>query len=139
MRSRAKSSEPFPRLDHAYGDGPLPDLVSFKLYEVAKFLSLDAHTTDFFIVSINKAIWEGLRSEDQQALEQAMQTAMTWQWKAQPEDIEQALAKLKSLIAVNEITPENKKSFVEATRPIYQQFEPSIGKPLLDLAIKELS
>ena len=40
---------------------------------------------------------------------------------------------------INEITPENKKLFVEATRPIYKQFEPSIGKDFLELAIKELS
>ena len=37
--------------------------------------------------------------------------------------------------AVNEITPENKKLFIEVTRPVYKQFEPSIGKDFLDLAI----
>ena len=67
-----------------------------------------------------------------------MKTAMDWQWKAQPEEIATALAKLKTLMMVNEITPENKKLFVEATRPIYKQFEPSIGKDFLELAIKEL-
>jgi len=32
---------------------PLPDLVAYKLYEVSKYLSLDGHTTDFFINSMN--------------------------------------------------------------------------------------
>ena len=117
----------------------MPDLVSVKLYEVSKFFSLDAHTTDFFIVSINKGVWDGLSADDQSAIARAMRTAMDWQWKAQPEEIAGALAKLKTLMTVNEITPENKKLFVEATKPVYAQFEPAIGREFLQLAIRELS
>lgn len=68
----------------------------------------------------------------------AMKTAMDWQWKEQPAEINNALTRLKTLLAVNEITPENKKLFVEATRPVYAQFEPSIGKPFLDQCIRDL-
>jgi len=135
-------SELYVALQQGVVDGfeyPLPDLVSVKLYEVSKFLSLDAHTTDFFIVSINKGIWEGLPADDQSALSRAMKTAMEWQWKAQPEEIAGALAKLRTLMTVNDITPENKKLFVDATRPVYKQFESSIGKDFLEFAVKELS
>ena len=134
-------SELYVALQQGVVDGfeyPLPDLVSVKLYEVSKFLSLDQHTTDFFIISINKGIWEGLPAEDQAILVQAMKTAMDWQWKVQPEEIAAALAKLRTLMTVNEITPDNKKLFVDATRPVYKQFEPSIGKDFLDLAMREL-
>lgn len=134
-------SELYVALQQGVVDGfeyPLPDLVSVKLYEVAKYLSLDAHTTDFFIISINKGIWEGLPADEQGFLAQAMKTAMDWQWKAQPEEIANALAKLRTLMSVNDITPENKKLFADVTRPIYKQFEPSIGKDFLDLAIKQL-
>ena len=41
-------------------------------------------------------------------------------------------------MAVNDITPENKKLFVEVTRPVYKQFEPTIGKEFLDQAIRDL-
>ena len=134
-------SELYVALQQGVVDGfeyPLPDLVSVKLYEVSKYLSLDQHTTDFFIISINKGIWEGLPPDDQAILVQAMKTAMDWQWKAQPEQIAIALAKLRTLMSVNEITPDNKKLFLEATRPVYKQFEPAIGKEFLDLAIREL-
>ena len=134
-------SELYVALQQGIVDGfeyPLPDLLSIKLYEVSKFISLDAHTTDFFIISINKGQWDAMSAEDQAILTKAMRTAMEWQWKAQPENIAEALVKLKTLIAVNDITPENKKLFVEITRPIYKQFEPSIGKDFLDLAVKEL-
>jgi C4-dicarboxylate-binding protein DctP len=135
-------SELYVALQQGVVDGfeyPLPDLVSIKLYEVSKYLSLDAHTTDFFIISINKGVWDGLSAEDKAALTSAMKTAMDWQWKAQPDEIAGALTKLKTLMTVNDITPENKKLFIEATRPVYKQFEGSIGKDFLDLAIKELS
>ena len=117
---------------------PLPDLLAFKLNEVIKYISLDNHTTDFFLVSMNKGIWDGLAPEEQAIINQSMKTAMDWQWKAQPEDIAAALAKLRTLVQVNEITPENKKLFVEATRPVYQQFEGSIGKEFLSQVIKEV-
>ena len=135
-------SELYVALQQGVVDGfeyPLPDLVSVKLYEVSKYLSLDQHTTDFFIISINKGVWDGLPADDQAVLVAAMKTAMDWQWKAQPEEIAIALAKLKTLMTVNDITPENKKLFIEATRPVYKQFEPSIGKDFLELAIKDLS
>jgi C4-dicarboxylate-binding protein DctP len=42
-------------------------------------------------------------------------------------------------MTVNDITPENKKLFVDATKPVYAQFESSIGKDFLNLCIKELN
>jgi tripartite ATP-independent transporter DctP family solute receptor len=118
---------------------PLPDLVAQKMYEVIKFVSLDQHTTDFFIISINKKLWEGMSTEEQGMIAAAWKTATDWQWREQPAAIANALVKLKTLVAVNDITPENKKLFIEVTRPVYKQFEPTIGKEFLDLAIRELS
>lgn len=134
-------SELYLALQQGVVDGfefPLPDLVAQKLYEVSKFVSLDQHTTDFFIISTSPKVWAGLAPEEQGMVNAAMKTAMDWQWKEQPLAIADALARLKTLLAVNEITPENKKLFIAATRPVYAQFEPSIGKPFLDLAIREL-
>jgi diguanylate cyclase (GGDEF)-like protein len=42
MRSRAKPSEPYPRLDHAYGDGALPDLVSGAMWTATAVFGLIA-------------------------------------------------------------------------------------------------
>ena len=118
---------------------PLPDLLVFKLNEVSKFISLDAHTTDFFLISTSPKNWQSFSNEEREIIGKAMKTAMDWQWKVQPEDINNALAKLKTILAVNEITPENKKLFVEATLPVRKQFEGSIGRDFLELAIKELA
>jgi len=118
---------------------PLQDLVSAKLYEVAKYVSLDRHTIDFYAVSTNKALWTSLAAEEQGMIAQAMKTAMDWQWKTQPVVIADAETKLRGMIQVNDITPANRKLFLDATRPVYKSFEGSIGKDFIDLAVKELS
>lgn len=134
-------SELYLALQQGVVDGfeyPLPDLVSYKLYEVAKFLSLDQHTTDFFIVSTSAKTWAGLSADEQGWIGKAMKTAMDWQWKEQPKEIDAALAKLRTLMTVNDISPANKELFVKQTRPVYQQFEQSIGKDFLAMVMKEL-
>jgi tripartite ATP-independent transporter DctP family solute receptor len=135
-------SELYLALQQGVVDGfeyPLPDLVAQKMYEVSKFLSLDRHTTDFFIVSTSVKAWNAFSAQEQGWITSAMKTAADWQWKTQPQEIATALAKLKTLMTVNEIAPENKKLFVEATKPVYAQFEPSIGKDFLGMAIRELN
>ena len=117
---------------------PVPDMIDAKLYEVAKFFSLTGHTTDFFIVSANKPLWDGMSSEEQGILTQAMKTASDWEWEAQPALIETRLEKLRTLMQVNPVSPENHEAFVKATRPVYAKFEPSIGQDILDLAIRDL-
>jgi len=135
-------SELYLALQQGVVDGfeyPLPDLVAQRMYEVSKFLSLDRHTTDFFIVTTSVKSWNGFSAQEQGWITQAMRTAADWQWNEQPQQIAQALTKLKTLMTVNEISPENKKLFVDATKPVYAQFEPSIGKDFLNLCIKELN
>ena len=134
-------SELYLALQQGVVDGfeyPLPDLISYKFYEVSKYLSLDGHTTDFFLISINKALWQGMSKEDQDMMSQALHTAMEWQWREQPNEIEASLAKLKTLMQVNEVSPADKALFVEATRPVYAQFEASVGKDFLDFARQQL-
>jgi C4-dicarboxylate-binding protein DctP len=134
-------SELYLALQQGVVDGfeyPLPDLISYKFYEVAKYLSLDGHTTDFFLISINRNLWQGMSKEEQGMMSQAMRTAMDWQWREQPDEIARSLAKLQTLMQVNDITPADKALFVEATRPVYQQFEASVGKEFLDFAKQQL-
>lgn len=117
---------------------PLPDLINVKLYEVCKYASLTNHVTDFFVVSVSKSVWDAFSAEEKAILEAAMKTSMDWEWKVQPEATVAALETLKSKMEINDITPDERKRFVDATRPIYKQFEASIGADLLNEAIKEL-
>src|SRR5580698_174523 len=134
-------SELYLALQQGVVDGfeyPLPDLIAYKFYEVSKYLSLDGHTTDFFLIAINRPLWQSFAKEEQGMMAQALKTAMDWQWREQPGEIEKSLVRLKTLMQVNELTPADKALFIEATRPVYGQFEASVGKEFLDFARHEL-
>ena len=128
-------SELYLALQQGVVDGfeyPLPDIVDQKLSEVSSYVSLDAHTTDFFLNSASPKTWKSFSAEEQAMVAQAMKTAMDWQWEAQPKDIERARAALDKVLKVNDISPENKALFVKATAPVYEQFADKIGRPWLD-------
>jgi tripartite ATP-independent transporter DctP family solute receptor len=134
-------SELYLALQQGVVDGfeyPLPDLIAYKFYEVSKYLSLDGHTTDFFLIAINRPLWQSFAKEEQGMMAQALKTAMDWQWREQPGEIDRSLARLKTLMQVNELTPADKALFAEATNPVYAQFESSVGKEFLDFARQQL-
>ncbi len=118
---------------------PLPDMIAYKFYEVAKNITLDGHTTDFFLIAINRPLWLSFSKEQQDMIGQAMKTAMDWQWREQPGEIEKSLAKLKTLMQVNELSPADKAAVRRPRRsPVYAQFEGSVGKDFLDFARQQL-
>jgi tripartite ATP-independent transporter DctP family solute receptor len=117
---------------------PVPDMISAKLYEVSKFMSLTGHTTDFFVVSMNKPLWDGMGAEEQGILTQAMKTATDWEWQAQPITTADALTKLGTLMQINPISDANRQAFAQKTHAIYGQFEASIGRDVMDLAMNSL-
>ena len=119
-------------------DNSSADLVDFKIYEVAKYVSLTGHITDFFIVGMHKGTWDAFSQEEQGLLTQAMKKSMDWEWGLQPEAAKAAEVKLKASVQVNEITPAERAAFVEATKPVYAKFEDSIGKDIIAEAIKEM-
>ena len=42
----------------------------------------------------------------------------------------------KSGMRVNDVTPEQKKAFIEATRPVYDEFKKLVGDELIEMARK---
>jgi len=134
-------SELYLALQQGVVDGfeyPLPDMIAYKFYEVSKFISLDGHTTDFFLIAVNRPLWQSLPKDQQDMITQALKTAMDWQWREQPGEIDKSLEKLKTLMQVNALTPEEKQQFIAATKPVYAQFEGSVGKDFLDFARQQL-
>jgi C4-dicarboxylate-binding protein DctP len=68
-----------------------------------------------------------------------MAVAMDWQWAEQPKAIEAALEELRGLMEVTELSAEERQAFIDATRPIYPEFEESIGKDLMENALDALA
>ena len=119
-------------------DNAAVDIINNKLNEVSKFFSLTSHIVDFFIVGMNKGLWDGFSAEEQGIFKQAMQKSMDWEWKEQPAAIKAATDKLKGSMQTNELTAAEREAFVKATAPVYQQFEATIGKDVIAEAVKAM-
>jgi TRAP-type transport system periplasmic protein len=52
-------------------DNPLPTVVDAKFYEVTKQIALTQHLVDLNYIAFSKSIWDGLSSEQQDAVQQA--------------------------------------------------------------------
>ncbi len=116
----------------------LPDVISGKFSEVIKYATLTSHVMDFFAASMNKALYDGMSAEEKGMIKAAMKTATDWQWTQQLADIAAAEEKLKTVIEIIHLTDAERNEFAKATRPVYAQFEGSIGKDLIDEAIRAL-
>jgi tripartite ATP-independent transporter DctP family solute receptor len=112
------------------------DLVNYKLYEVSKYFSLTAHIMDFFSVVANKPLFDGLPAAEQDALMQAMKASMDWEWQTQPVAIAAATDKLRGLMPTNELSADERRQFVAATRSVYDKFTPSIGADIVQAAVQ---
>ena len=114
------------------------DIYKFSMYQVVKYFSLSYHLYDVFAVFINKGLADRFTQEQQKMVSEALRIATVWQRKAQAADIDEFHEKLKGLMQVNEISEANRALFVKKVRPLYAEFEPTLGKELIDAAIKAM-
>ena len=59
-------------------EGDLPQIASFKLYEVQSYLTITNHLVQTGGILINKAFFDGLKQKDQQLVVKAAQEAANW-------------------------------------------------------------
>jgi tripartite ATP-independent transporter DctP family solute receptor len=119
-------------------EGIVTDVDKSSMYQVVKYLSLSNHLFDVFGIYMNKKKFESFTPQQRKIISDAMRTATAWQRKAQTEEIEESMQKLKIVMQVNEISPANRKLFIDKVRPVYKEFETDLGKDLIDAAMKAM-
>ena len=108
-----------------------------KFYEVQKYVSETGHVFSYEILIANKKFMDKLPADLRKVVVDAAHKAIMAQ-RASLEKEEAAFkAKVtKAGLKANELTPEQKKPFVEATKKVYAQFEKDLGKEIMDIARK---
>ncbi len=108
-----------------------------KFYEVQKYVSETGHVFSYEILIANKKFMDKLPADLRKVVVDAAHKAIAAQ-RASLEKEEAAFkAKVtKAGLKANELTPEQKKPFVEATKKVYSQFEKDLGKEIMDIARK---
>ncbi|SEN30708.1 tripartite ATP-independent transporter solute receptor, DctP family [Paracoccus alcaliphilus] len=114
-------------------ENPLSVIVSAKLNEVQKYLTLDGHVYSSTIILVSPSLWGQLDDEQQAAFQQAATDAVA-AMRAYVDDVEQSgVASMQEAgMEVNELSPEQKAVFREALAGPYSNYEAQFGKELMD-------
>lgn len=110
-------------------ENPVFSISALSLWEVQKYVSLTNHVFTPAYLLVNERWWQGLAAEHRQLLQRAAQEAAVWQRATLAMAEDELLAKLKGR-GMQVDTP-SLDAFVQATRPVWSEFEERIGKELV--------
>jgi tripartite ATP-independent transporter DctP family solute receptor len=121
-----KFAELYVALQQGVVDGqenPLANVASAKLYEVQKYLSLSGHKYESNPFLMGKRSWDRLSPADQKIFQQAAAEATQLQRKLSKEADDRLVGELKAKGV--QIDTVDRKSFIAATRPVYDKWNAS--------------
>ncbi|TDO95187.1 tripartite ATP-independent transporter DctP family solute receptor [Halanaerobium saccharolyticum] len=101
-------------------------------YEVQKFTTNTGHVYSPFVLMISKQFYDKLPSDLQDVVYEAAQEAKVHNRKTNRKMNAEYLEKLKDVMNVTILTPEQKAAFQEAVQPVYDQFKEEIGAELVE-------
>lgn len=112
-------------------ENPLAQIYYNKIHEVQSYLTLSAHNYDAAIFIMSKTTFDTLPSDIQSIITKASQEAITHERKVSLEEEAGLLKKLRQSDIQIEENP-NLDSFKESVQVVYDEFEESIGKDLIE-------
>ena len=128
-------SEVFTAMQQKTIDGqenPIPTIYLSKFYEVQKFVTLSGHVYGPHILLITKKLFDSFPAEDQKVILEAAKESAKFQRTTNRKMDADFVAELKKNgMTVTELTPEQVKVFQDATKPVYDEWIPKIGKELV--------
>ncbi|GEN54529.1 DctP family TRAP transporter solute-binding subunit [Halobacillus faecis] len=117
-------------------ESPVSLVYTNKFYEVQDYLTVSGHFYAATILLMNKDFMDSLPEELQTILQEEAETYRDEQRKLASEQDEEFLKELQENegLKVNELTPEQKEKFIEATQSVYDEYEDEIGADLIEQA-----
>lgn len=112
-------------------ENPLAQIYLNKFQEVQSYLTLTAHNYDAAVFLMSKTTFDTLPEELQKAVSEASAEAVDYERKVAMEDEKKLLEDLKKTEIEIEENPDL-DSFREAVKPVYEEYEETIGKELFD-------
>lgn len=118
-------------------ENPVVLVYTAKFYEVQKFYSLTGHVYSATMLVANDDFFASMPEDLWKIVEDAGKRYVVEQRVLAEEQEHKFLDELKKVgLQVNELTPEEKQLFIDATLPVYDQFKDIIGAELVELAKK---
>src|ERR671912_1916068 len=120
-------------------ENPFLVILSNKMYEVQKYLSVTNHTYSTNIILVSKKFWDKLSPAEQKILQEAAIEARDYQRKVSREQAQQAVADLKAKgMQVNEVPQAELARMREQTKPIAERFSAEYDPAIVKLFKAEL-
>ncbi|RUQ31996.1 DctP family TRAP transporter solute-binding subunit [Peribacillus cavernae] len=115
-------------------ENTITNINSKKLYQVQKYMTISDHGYLGYAVMVNKPFWDDLPGDIQTDIQKAMDETSNWLWLKSEEMNKQQMQeiKAKSNIKIYTLSESEKREWMEEMTVVYEQFEPSIGKDLMD-------
>lgn len=111
-----------------------------KLYEVVKYLTLCDYTGDWKMIAFSKKFWSKLTPPQQKIITDAAEKGQDYKYKLDKESIENDMGRLKEKgMFIQEMTLQQKELFKPFTKKVWTEFEPIIGKDLMNKMLKSVN
>ena len=110
------------------GENNVNTILTESYYEVAKYITLDSHTTGMDTICVNLDLWKSLSEADQKAILYAMNEATAYDreiWNASIEASTKALMAKGAIVSVP--SDEVLTSFKKAMKPLYAKYTEKLG------------
>jgi len=114
-------------------ENPLSVIVSAKLYEVQKYLTLSGHVYSPAVLLVSKPFYDGLSDEEKEAFRKGAEEGVV-AMRAFVDDVEKTgVEQLKEKgMQVNELSVEQKADFQNSLKAAYEQYYQKYDKKLID-------
>ncbi|MCC4246586.1 TRAP transporter substrate-binding protein [Stappia indica] len=116
-------------------ENPLANIASMKFYEVQKYMTLTGHAYHTYAAVMNKQAWESLPEDLQTVIADAMIVGRDAARQFTNEDEAKILDAIKDQIEIQKLSEEGRAAFIEASKPIYDEFRDKVTPALMDKAI----
>ncbi|WP_413614712.1 TRAP transporter substrate-binding protein [Halomonas cupida] len=112
-------------------ENPLANIYTMRFHEVQDYLSLTNHAYHAYAAVMNSDAWESLPEDLQLVMQEAFDNGRDTARRLTQEDETTILEEIQDEIAINDITPENRQAFVEASMPVHEEYTEIVTADLL--------
>lgn len=135
-------SEVYQALQTGVVDGtenPPSNMYTQKMHEVQKYAVLSNHGYLGYAVIVNKKFWDELPDDVRGNLEKAMTEATEYANDIAQKENDDALAAMKKAgkTEFHELTADERKAWITASKPVYEEVAKRVGQETLDTVMKE--
>ncbi len=114
-------------------ENAVDQIVANNFYDVQKYMTIWNYSYSILILGINRGIWNDFDPDTQDILRQAAVEASVFQVQESRKVTDSQIQLLKDKgMTITVLSPDQIKPFRDLVAPVYAEYEPIIGKELMD-------